>query len=61
MGTGRRILVAEHPFVQDLIGSVQKRALLAELRNKRDWATTPQAASALTWVIRLVEGGKLDG
>lgn len=53
--------MAEHPFVQDLIGSVQKRALLAELRNKRGWATTPQAASELTWVIRLVESGELDG
>lgn len=53
--------MADHPYVEDLIATVQKRPLLRILRDMRNDATTREEASALHQLIKAISRGDLDG
>ena len=53
--------MAEHPYVRDLIASVQKRPLLRALRDRRDEVRSAAEADILSELIRRIRGGEFDG
>ncbi len=53
--------MADHPYVEDMIATVQKRPLLRILRDMRNDATTREEASVLSRLIKTISRGDLDG